>query len=64
MSLCERDIDCLECQSRGMCNSYAKFMYNKGIDEFYEKIREEELPIISHIRIEKIYKQLKEQNKI
>lgn len=30
MSLCEKNIDCLECQSRAMCNSYALFKYDQG----------------------------------
>lgn len=30
MSLCERNIDCLECTSRGMCYSYAMFKYQQG----------------------------------
>lgn len=33
MSLCERNIDCLECLSRGMCNSYAKFQYNQALED-------------------------------
>lgn len=42
MNLCEKNIDCLECQARGMCNSYAIFKYNQGridaIDELLSKI--------------------------
>ena len=42
MSQCEKGIDCLECNSRGMCSSYADFKYQQGyntaIDEFMNKI--------------------------
>lgn len=42
MSKCEKGIDCLQCNSRGMCSSYANFKYeqgyNKAIDDFVEKI--------------------------
>lgn len=34
MSFCERNIDCLECASRGMCDSYAKFKYNQALEDF------------------------------
>lgn len=44
MNLCEKNIDCLECQTRGMCNSYAMFKYNQGraeaIDECIKLIGE------------------------
>lgn len=36
--MCERGIDCIECNSRAMCNSYAAFKYEQGradaIEEF------------------------------
>ena len=42
MSQCEKGIDCLQCNSRGMCSSYADFKYkqgyNKAIDDFAEKL--------------------------
>ena len=44
MNLCEKGIDCLQCNSRGMCSSYADFKYqqgyNKAIDDFRKKICE------------------------
>lgn len=30
-AMCEKGIDCCDCNSRGMCSSYAAFMYKKGI---------------------------------
>lgn len=41
MFLCERNIDCLECQSRGMCNSYALFKYDDGYKDGYNKAIED-----------------------
>ena len=42
MNQCKKGIDCLQCNSRGMCYSYADFKYqqgyNKAIDEFVERI--------------------------
>lgn len=44
MSQCERNINCLECSSRGMCNSYALFKYEQGredaINEYKEQLLE------------------------
>ena len=38
MSKCEKGIDCLQCNGRAMCLSYANFKYeqgyNKAIDDF------------------------------
>lgn len=44
MSQCEKDIDCLQCNGRSMCSSYANFKYEQGykqaIDDVMEKTRE------------------------
>jgi hypothetical protein len=33
MNQCEKGIDCLECNSRGMCTSYADFKYQQGYNK-------------------------------
>lgn len=33
MSKCEKGIDCLQCNSRGMCSSYANFKYEQGYNK-------------------------------
>lgn len=40
MSFCERNIDCLECTSRGMCDSYAAFKYNQALKDAEKRYRE------------------------
>lgn len=30
MSQCEKGIDCLQCNARAMCSSYANFKYEQG----------------------------------
>lgn len=44
MNQCEKGIDCLQCNSRGMCSSYANFKYeqgyNKAIDDFVKLANE------------------------
>lgn len=69
MSLCERNIDCLECQARGMCNSYALFKYNQGrvdaIDECIAKIdilEQISFGIVEVDLVKDLLKQLKEEN--
>lgn len=68
MSLCERNIDCLECQARGMCNSYAMFKYNQGrvdaIDECIAKIdilEQISFGIVEVDLVKDLLKQLKEE---
>ena len=38
----KKNIDCLECDARAICTSYANFKseqgYNKGIQDFYDKV--------------------------
>ena len=69
MSLCERNIDCLECQARGMCNSYALFKYKQGradaIDECIAKIDTLEqisFGIVTTELVKAMLEQLKEEN--
>lgn len=40
MSLCEKNIDCLQCNSRGMCSSYAMFKYNEGYNKALDDVIE------------------------
>lgn len=35
MSLCEKNIECKDCDSRGMCSSYANHMYKTGKTDGY-----------------------------
>lgn len=43
MSQCEKDIDCLQCNGRAMCSSYANFKYEQGykqaIDDVIELVK-------------------------
>ena len=41
MNMCEKGIDCLQCNSRGMCSSYANFKYQQGYNDAIELIKEE-----------------------
>ena len=53
MSLCEKNIDCLQCTSRGMCSSYAIFKYNEGynkaLDEAITYFTEHAKEIYNHV---------------
>ena len=66
MSLCEMNIDCLECQARGMCLSYAMFKYKQGRADAIDEILHLPMHFFAidgelYIKVRDL-EQLKEQN--
>ena len=53
MSLCEKNIDCLQCNRIGMCSSYARLEcnegYNKALDEAITYFTEHAKEIYNHV---------------
>lgn len=39
MNQCEKGIDCLQCNSRAMCSSYANFKYEQGYNKAIDDVK-------------------------